>query len=76
MKSVMRHKSERRLAEIRHQYERAPEPRDLFALEGSAHAQFETDQGEQLLREILRFLSRAPSKSCRRGRLSSSVRDV
>lgn len=52
----------RRLAEIRDQYERAPEPKELFVLEGSAHAQFlfQTDQGEQLLREILRFLSRPP----------------
>ena len=48
-----------RLAEIREQYERAREPKELIILDGSAHAQllFETDQGERLMREILRFLS-------------------
>ncbi len=48
-----------RLPEIREQYERAPDPKELVILEGSAHAQFifETDQAERLMREILRFLS-------------------
>ena len=48
-----------RLPEIRDQYERAPDPKQLVILDGSAHAQhiFETDQGERLMREILRFLS-------------------
>lgn len=48
-----------RLSQIRAQYERAPEPKELVILEGSAHAQFifETAQGERLMREILRFLS-------------------
>ncbi|MEW6734323.1 MAG: alpha/beta fold hydrolase [Acidobacteriota bacterium] len=48
-----------RLPQIRGQYERAPDPKELLILEGSAHAQsiFETEQGEQLMREILRFLS-------------------
>ncbi|MCZ6616934.1 MAG: alpha/beta hydrolase [Gammaproteobacteria bacterium] len=48
-----------RLPEIREQYERAPEPKQLVILEGSAHAQhiFETDQGDRLMHEILRFLS-------------------
>jgi pimeloyl-ACP methyl ester carboxylesterase len=48
-----------RLPRIRRQYERAPGPKELLVLEGSAHAQFifETDQGERLLREIVRFLS-------------------
>lgn len=48
-----------RLPEIRNQYERAPGPKELVILEGSGHAQFifATDQGERLLREILRFLS-------------------
>ena len=48
-----------RLAKIRAQYERAPEPKELVILEGSAHAQFifQTDQGERLMHEILRFLS-------------------
>ncbi len=48
-----------RLPEIRDQYERATDPKQLVILEGSAHAQhiFETDQGERLMCEILRFLS-------------------
>jgi pimeloyl-ACP methyl ester carboxylesterase len=48
-----------RLPRIREQYERATEPKELVILEGSAHAQFifETDQGERLMAEILRFLS-------------------
>jgi esterase/lipase len=48
-----------RLVKIRDQYERAPGPKELVILEGSAHAQFifETDQGERLMREILRFLT-------------------
>ncbi len=48
-----------RLPKIREQYERAPDPKELVILDGSAHAQFifATDQGERLMREILRFLS-------------------
>ena len=48
-----------RLPGIRAQYEKAPEPKELVILDGSAHAQFvfESDQGERLMREILRFLS-------------------
>jgi len=48
-----------RLPRIRAQYEKALEPKELIILEGSAHAQllFQTDQGERVLREILRFLS-------------------
>ena len=48
-----------RLPKIRDHYERAPEPKEWIVLEGSAHAQylFQTDQGDRLLREILRFLS-------------------
>jgi pimeloyl-ACP methyl ester carboxylesterase len=48
-----------RLPSIRDQYERAPEPKELVILDGSAHAQqmFGTDQGPRLLSEILRFLS-------------------
>lgn len=48
-----------RLVKIREQYERAPQPKELVILNGSAHGQFifETDQGERLMREILRFLS-------------------
>jgi pimeloyl-ACP methyl ester carboxylesterase len=48
-----------RLPKLREQYSKASEPKDLLVLEGSAHAQFifGTDQGEKLMREILRFLS-------------------
>jgi dienelactone hydrolase len=48
-----------RLIRIRAQYEKAPEPKRLLVLDGSAHAQFifQTDQGGRLMREILQFLS-------------------
>jgi alpha-beta hydrolase superfamily lysophospholipase len=48
-----------RLPGIRAQFDKAPEPKELIVLEGSAHAQFlfETDQGERLMREILKFLT-------------------
>jgi pimeloyl-ACP methyl ester carboxylesterase len=48
-----------RLPGIRAQYEKAPQPKELIVLDGSAHAQFlfETDQGARVMREILRFLS-------------------
>ncbi len=48
-----------RLPGIRAQYEKAPQPKELIVLDGSAHAQFlfETDQAERVMREILRFLS-------------------
>jgi pimeloyl-ACP methyl ester carboxylesterase len=48
-----------RLPGIRAQYEKAPEPKELIVLDGSAHAQylFETNQGERVMHEILRFLS-------------------
>jgi len=48
-----------RLPGIRAKYEKAPEPKQLIILEGSAHAQylFQTDQGERVMQEILRFLS-------------------
>lgn len=48
-----------RLPGIRAQYEKAPEPKELIVLDGSAHAQFlfQTDHGARVMREILRFLS-------------------
>jgi pimeloyl-ACP methyl ester carboxylesterase len=48
-----------RLPGITEHYRKAPDPKKLVVLEGSAHAQFifETDQGPRLLQEILRFLS-------------------
>ena len=47
-----------RLPGIRAQYERAPSPKKLIVLDGSAHAQFlfQTEQGERVMREIVRFL--------------------
>jgi pimeloyl-ACP methyl ester carboxylesterase len=48
-----------RLPGIRAKYEKAPEPKELIVLEGSAHAQylFQTEQSERVIREILRFIS-------------------
>ena len=48
-----------RLPRIRAQYEKAPQPKELIILDGSAHAQFlfQTDQSERVMREILRFIS-------------------
>jgi pimeloyl-ACP methyl ester carboxylesterase len=48
-----------RLPGIRAQYEKAPQPKQLIVLDGSAHAQFlfQTDQSARVMREILQFLS-------------------
>ncbi len=48
-----------RLPGIRAQYERAPQPKELIVLDGSAHAQFlfQTDQGSRVMHEIVQFLS-------------------
>jgi pimeloyl-ACP methyl ester carboxylesterase len=48
-----------RLPGIREQYEKAPQPKELIILDGSAHAQFlfQTDQADRVMREILCFLS-------------------
>jgi pimeloyl-ACP methyl ester carboxylesterase len=48
-----------RLPGIRAQYEKAPQPKELIVLPGSAHAQFlfQTNQGDRVMREILRFLT-------------------
>ncbi len=48
-----------RLPKIRDQFERAPQPKKMVLLDGSAHAQFlfETEQGDRLMREMLRFLT-------------------
>jgi alpha-beta hydrolase superfamily lysophospholipase len=48
-----------RLPGIRAQYERAPSPKQLIVLDGSAHAQFlfQTDQRARVTKEILKFLS-------------------
>jgi pimeloyl-ACP methyl ester carboxylesterase len=48
-----------RLPHIQANYEKAVGPKELIILDGSAHAQFlfATDQGDRLMREILRFLT-------------------
>jgi pimeloyl-ACP methyl ester carboxylesterase len=48
-----------RLPGIRAQYKKAPKPKKLIILKGSAHAQFlfQTDQADRVMREIIRFLS-------------------
>jgi pimeloyl-ACP methyl ester carboxylesterase len=48
-----------RLPGIRAQCEKAPQPKELIVLDGSAHAQFlfQTDQGDRVMREILRFFT-------------------
>jgi pimeloyl-ACP methyl ester carboxylesterase len=48
-----------RLPGIRAQYEKAPHPKQLIVLNGSAHAQFlfQTDQRARVMQEILKFLS-------------------
>jgi alpha-beta hydrolase superfamily lysophospholipase len=50
---------EPRLPKIRANYDKATGPKELIILDGSAHAQFlfATDQGDRLMREILRFLT-------------------
>jgi pimeloyl-ACP methyl ester carboxylesterase len=52
-------------AKVREQFERAPEPKKLLLLDGSAHAQFlfETDQGERLMKKILEFLSETKAEA-------------
>jgi pimeloyl-ACP methyl ester carboxylesterase len=48
-----------RLPTIREHFDKAPEPKELIILDGSAHAQniFTSDQGERAMREIMRFLN-------------------
>ena len=48
-----------RLPGIQKQFDKAPQPKELIVLDGSAHAQylFQTDQGKRVMQEILRFLS-------------------
>ncbi len=48
-----------RLPGIRAQYDKAPEPKRLIVLEGSAHAQFlfQTEQASRVMHEILQFLT-------------------
>jgi pimeloyl-ACP methyl ester carboxylesterase len=47
-----------RLPHIRVWFDKAPEPKQLIVLEGSAHAQFvfQTEQGDRAMKEVVRFL--------------------
>lgn len=47
--------------QVKQQFAAAPEPKELVLIDGDAHAQFmfQTDQGERLMNEILRFLGGA-----------------
>jgi dienelactone hydrolase len=47
------------LPKIHEQFQKAPEPKTLIILDGSAQAQFlfQTDQAERVMMEILHFLS-------------------
>ena len=49
-----------RLPGLQAHFAKAPEPKELIVLDGSAHAQFmfETQHADRIMREILRFLSR------------------
>jgi hypothetical protein len=49
-----------RLPKIRANYERASDPKELIILNGSGYAQFlfQTDQGERVMREIVRSCPR------------------
>jgi pimeloyl-ACP methyl ester carboxylesterase len=48
-----------RLPRIRAWFDKAPQPKKLLVLEGSAHAQFlfQTDQSDRVMREVLQFVS-------------------
>jgi pimeloyl-ACP methyl ester carboxylesterase len=50
-----------RLPRIRAWFDKAPQPKKLLVLDGSAHAQFlfQTDQSDRVMSEVLRFLSAA-----------------
>jgi len=47
--------------QVKEQFAKAPEPKEILLLDGSAHAQFlfTTDQNEPLMKAILRFLAAA-----------------
>jgi pimeloyl-ACP methyl ester carboxylesterase len=48
-----------RLPRIRTWFDKAPEPKELIVLNGSAHAQFlfQTDQADRVMEEVFRFLA-------------------
>ena len=51
-----------RLPGLQAHYDRAPQPKELILLDGSAHAQFmfQTAHADRIMREILRFLGSPP----------------
>lgn len=53
-----------RLPHIRAWFDKAPQPKELIVLEGSAHAQFlfQTEQADRVIEEIVRFLSSADAR--------------
>lgn len=57
-----------RLPHIRAWFDKAPQPKELIVLDGSAHAQFlfQSDQAERVMREVLRFLGESPNRSIQR----------
>jgi dienelactone hydrolase len=54
-----------RLPRIRAWFDKAPQPKELIVLNGSAHAQFlfQTDQAERVMREVFRFLGTSVNSS-------------
>ena len=59
-----------RLPRIRAWFDKAPQPKELIVLDGSAHAQFlfQTDQADRVMKEVLRFLAGTePSSEARLG---------
>jgi pimeloyl-ACP methyl ester carboxylesterase len=62
----------RRLPALQAHFEKAPEPKRLLILDGSAHAQFifETDDAERVMKEIIRFLSPDTSPQAKRSKKS------
>jgi pimeloyl-ACP methyl ester carboxylesterase len=48
-----------RLPRIRAWFDKAPQPKELIVLDGSAHAQFlfQTEQADRVMKEVLRFLT-------------------
>lgn len=54
-----------RLPRIRAWFDKAPQPKELLVLDGSAHAQFlfQTDQANRVMKDVLRFLEPPPPSS-------------
>ena len=52
------------LPRIKAWFDKAPEPKELIVLDGSAHAQFlfQTQQGDRVMKEVLRFLDASSTR--------------